>query len=47
MINKTHILKIQQIVRHVIVSKSVAHYAVRLVRAPVRKRPIGTTSSII
>jgi MoxR-like ATPase len=31
-INKAHILKIQQIVRHVIVSKSVAHYAVRLVR---------------
>jgi MoxR-like ATPase len=32
-ISKTNILKIQQIVRHVIVSKSVAHYAVRLVRA--------------
>ncbi len=32
MISKANILKIQQIVRHVIVSKSVAHYAVRLVR---------------
>ncbi|HTU24961.1 MAG TPA: MoxR family ATPase [Pirellulales bacterium] len=32
-LNKQHILKIQQIVRHVIVSKSVAHYAVRLVRS--------------
>ncbi len=32
-VNKQHILKIQQIVRHVIVSQSVAHYAVRLVRA--------------